>query len=233
MRRFSRRSDDPEMMDDLQCSGPILCRTLHELDIINRWLGGNRITLGGLNTLLRRIQPEEVLHIADLGCGSGMMLHYLYRRLRHKRNMVLTGVDANPHVIAIAQQHYPTVEFICADIRQESFREKKYDVVLATLFLHHFTDDELVDLLAQLFRQVRVGIVINDLHRHPLAYYGIRLLTRLFSKSPMVRFDAPLSVLRGFTRSDWEKILARAGITTYRLSWRWAFRWQIIIPAGG
>jgi hypothetical protein len=97
------------------------------------------------------------------------------------------------------------------------------------LFFHHFTADQLVDVLGSLKSQCRVGIVINDLHRHPLAYYSIKLLTQFFSKSSMVKFDAPLSVMRGFTRLEWEEILRQAGITDYTLKWKWAFRWEILI----
>jgi hypothetical protein len=74
-----------------------------------------------------------------------------------------------------------------------------------------------------------VGIVVNDLHRHWLAYHAIKILTRLFSKSAMVKYDAPLSVLRGFTRGELADILKKAGIVQYTLKWKWAFRWQIII----
>lgn len=101
--------------------------------------------------------------------------------------------------------------------------------MLATLFFHHFTTEQLVQLLRQLVQQARIALIVNDLHRHPLAYYSIRLLTQLFSKSAMVKYDAPLSVLRGFTRSELLEILHAAGIKGYELRWKWAFRWQLVI----
>jgi hypothetical protein len=76
---------------------------------------------------------------------------------------------------------------------------------------------------------VRLAIVINDLHRHPLAYYAIKWLTRWFSKSPMVQYDAALSVLRSFSRHDWESIFKKAELSEVHLRWRWAFRWQICV----
>ena len=78
-------------------------------------------------------------------------------------------------------------------------------------------------------QQARLGIIVNDIHRHPLAYYSIKWLTGLFSKSAMVKFDAPLSVLRAFTRKELEQILLKAEIEHYELSWKWAFRWQLVI----
>ncbi|MDB5252932.1 MAG: methyltransferase protein, partial [Flaviaesturariibacter sp.] len=71
------------------------------------------------------------------------------------------------------------------------------------------------------------GFFINDLHRHPLAYHSIRLLTRAFSRSYLVKNDAPLSVLRGFSRSDWLRVLGRARISPVGIQWKWAFRWLI------
>ena len=68
--------------------------------------------------------------------------------------------------------------------------------------------------------QAKRGLVINDIHRHPLAYYSIKWLTQLFSKSAMVKFDAPLSVLRAFKKEDLKRILHQAGITTYQLKWK-------------
>ena len=97
-----------------------------------------------------------------------------------------------------------------------------------SLFCHHFTDDELVTLLRQWRAQAQVAVIINDLHRHWLAYHSIKWLTRLLGGSYLVRHDAPLSVARAFRRKDWVALLARAGITRYELRWRWAFRWQVI-----
>ena len=74
-----------------------------------------------------------------------------------------------------------------------------------------------------------MAVVINDLHRHWLAYHSIKWLTRLLGGSYLVRHDAPLSVARAFRRADWVALLARAGITQYELRWRWAFRWQVIL----
>ena len=73
------------------------------------------------------------------------------------------------------------------------------------------------------------GFFIADLHRHPLAYYSIKWLTGLFSKSYLVKNDAPLSVLRGFSRKEWESLLTKAGIKNYSIRWKWAFRWLIIV----
>jgi 2-polyprenyl-3-methyl-5-hydroxy-6-metoxy-1,4-benzoquinol methylase len=233
MSKFSRRSTDPEIMDDLACSGEVVNKTLREIDTINRWLGGNAITWHGIATLLDGSEPKESLHIADIGCGSGDMLKLICTKLSTKCfQFNATGFDANPHIVAYARENcrdYGDITFHTENILDSTFLNRTFDVITATLFLHHFTDDQLIQILKNLVRQARIGIVINDLHRHPLAYHSIRLLTRLFSRSSMVKYDAPLSVLRGFRRREWAALLETAGILNYSMKWGWAFRWQVII----
>jgi hypothetical protein len=103
------------------------------------------------------------------------------------------------------------------------------DIITCTLFTHHFTDEELLKLFSSFLKKARLGIVINDLHRHRLAYFSIKALTRLFSKSPMVQNDGPLSVLRSFSKKDFISVLAQAGIKNSQIKWFWAFRWQVVV----
>lgn len=232
---FSKRSDDLEIMDDLNCSGDVVRQTLVELEFINKWLGGNSVTVGGLRMLLasRQFDQSVPLKIADLGCGGGDMLKLIDKYLKkEKLEGRLKGFDANPNIIAFAwvnSSDHLDITYNTLDILSDEFKSKPFDVFFATLFLHHFTSDQLVEIFDSLKRQTSLGIVINDLHRHWLAYYSIKLLTKFFSRSSMVKYDAPLSVLRGFTKGELIEILQRAGIKTYSLKWKWAFRWQLII----
>lgn len=233
MTDLSQRAGGMELMDDLDASGGHLHQALRELDAINYLLGGNYVTLNGLAQLLDTSDTSRELHIADLGCGSGDMLT-LIRRLLVRRDVDarLTGIDANPHVIEYAETRTPPscgIQYEQLNIFSEAFRERKYDVVTATLFFHHFNSDQLVEFFKQLSGQVSVGMIINDIHRHWLAFYAIKWLTRLLSRSPMVIHDAPLSVLRAFKKSELKEILQRAGIVNYRIRWCWAFRWQVIV----
>ncbi len=218
-------------MDDLSVGGHIVDQTLHELDIINKFLGGNQITINGIKSLFNGVFPEN-FSIADLGCGSGEMLATVHKwALKNKIKPNLMGIDANRNVIRYAEQKHGElgIEFIARNIFEPLFAKRRFDIILATLFTHHFTNNQLVFLIQQWYQQVSTGIIINDLHRHALAYKSIGLLTKAFSKSNMVIEDAPLSVARGFLKSDWKEILEGAGIKNYSLKWRWAFRWELII----
>ena len=171
--------------------------------------------------------------MVDLGCGGGDMLAVMQDWAQQEQvSMQLIGADANGHTITLAQQRQQQLQDIrwqVANVFDPAFFEEQVDIATCTLFTHHFTDEELVTLFQGLKQKVRLAIVINDLHRHPLAYYSIKWLTRWFSKSPMVQNDAALSVLRSFRRNDWESIFKQAGLTEVHIRWRWAFRWQICV----
>ena len=232
MSRFSQRSREKEIMDDLDCSGPVLEQTLRELKTINRLLGGNGVTNRGLSQVVQRF-PQDHYSLVDLGCGGGDMIAVMQAWASKKHIPIqFIGVDANANTIDLAkerQKALPEVHWQVANVFDSTFLEQQVDIATCTLFTHHFTDEELVQLFQGLKRKVRLAIVINDLHRHPLAYYSIKWLTRWFSKSPMVQNDAALSVLRSFKRRDWNSIFEEAGLGKVEIHWRWAFRWQICV----
>jgi 2-polyprenyl-3-methyl-5-hydroxy-6-metoxy-1,4-benzoquinol methylase len=229
---FSERSGEVEIMDDLNCTGDVLFQTLRELEVINKWLGGNRITLDAIENLLERHTHPQAITIADLGCGGGDMLRLIDLWGRKKKiRFNLVGIDANPNIVEFAKQNqkdFPHIQFQSLNIFSEEFRRQKYDIVIGTLFYHHFSREQLVSFFKQLNEQVTIGFIINDIHRHWLAYYSIKLLTQAFSKSTMVQYDAPLSVLRAFKKHELEEILDDAGAGNFDIRWRWAFRWQVI-----
>jgi len=219
-------------MDDLNCSGEVVDQTLRELELINKWLGGNRVTLNGLDRVINNTDSKN-LRIADLGCGSGGTLKMISNWANKKNKQVdLTGIDANPNIVEYAKRNcksYPQIKFQALDVFSSEFKPQIYDIVIATLFTHHFSNEQLVRLLKQLLDQTTTAIIINDIHRHWIAYYSIKMITSLLSKSPMVKNDGPISVLRAFKESDWSEILSEAEITNYSLYWMWAFRWQLVI----
>lgn len=221
-------------MDDLECSGEMLTHTLNELKTINRWLGGNHVTTDGIRTFFDS-HPQEEYTVADIGCGGGDIIRVMHDWASKQSSLVkFVGIDANPNIINLAKSRLKDLKNVTLSVQNvfsERFSEEKVDIATCTLFTHHFTDSELVDLITALKVKSRIGLVINDLHRHPFAYYSIKYLTAIFSKSPMVQNDAPVSVLRAFSRNDWERILKSAGINEFELTWHWAFRWQVLIKS--
>ena len=120
------------------------------------------------------------------------------------------------------------VRFLVSDYKKVHF-ESKPDIIFCSLFCHHFKEDELVEMFRWMSGNSFLGFFVNDLHRHVFAYYSIRMLTSLFSKSYLVKNDAPLSVLRGFKKKELSALLDKAGISNYTIRWKWAFRWLVIV----
>jgi 2-polyprenyl-3-methyl-5-hydroxy-6-metoxy-1,4-benzoquinol methylase len=226
---FSRRSYQKELLDGDHIPFEAIQQNMKELDFINRRLGGHSITIAGLKKL---ISHQQEFSICEIGCGGGDNLLAIKKWCTSKNISVkIIGIDINRDCVAIARKKFSASEseFLVADYKLINFEEKKPDIIFASLFCHHFTDEALNDVLLWMQSHSGKGFFINDLHRNPLAYYSILLLTKLFSASYLVKNDAPLSVLRGFSRKDWKELLLAAGIRNYFLEWKWAFRWLIVI----
>lgn len=230
---FSIRSQQIELMDDLDCQGEVVDQTLRELETINTLLGGNYVTISGIKKLVKNNDALDPISIADLGCGGGDILRLIssWGKKKHLK-MNLTGIDANPNIIQFAKNNstlFPQIQYEAMNIFSDEFNASRFDIIIGTLFFHHFSSQDLTRFFEKIKYRANLGIVINDIHRHWLAYYSIKWLTGLFSRSAMVKADAPLSVLRAFRKKELIDILEKAGITNYSIRWMWAFRWQVII----
>lgn len=226
---FKTRSYQKELLDGECIPFEEIRLNMQELDVINRRLGGHRVTRRGFHQLMKESTPKNrSLSVVEIGCGGGDNLRVLKQNTPKKWNLQLTGIDINPQCIAYAAGNplNDGIRFLTSDYRAVHFREKP-DIIFSSLFCHHFTNSELVAMLQWMNRNAALGFFINDLHRHPVAYYSIKLLTALFSGSRLVKNDAPLSVLRGFSRKDWKSLLSQAGLQQAQCSWQWAFRWLV------
>jgi len=237
---FSKRSHEPEIIDAPQLLNSSKWRViLRELRIVNRWLGGSRAVLQEIKPLIEEIAGEKSdqlpVGIVDLGCGSGDIPTALVTWARKEGySLRVLAVDVDPTVCKFAYRQtfdFPEISILQGDVNRPPLRERGCDLILCSAFLHHFTDSEIAALLRALLPKTRKGVVISDLHRHPLAYWGIRLLTALFSRSRAVRNDGPLSVLKGFRRPEVRAILEAAGVGRAKVKWRWAFRYVVFVSA--
>lgn len=233
IQNFKKRSYEAEMMDELDMGGEDMARTLDELETINQNLGGYSVVINAIEKLLSK-NPDykDHLTIADLGCGGGDTLRVLARWARKKKvNVKLIGIDANEFIVQYATEkskHFPEIRYMQMHIFSNDFASRKYDIITASLFTHHFTDEQLIKLFSQIKNQVYLGVIINDLHRHSFAYYAIKYITKFFARSPLIKNDAPLSVARAFTRKELEALMKKSNVRSFSIRWRWAFRWQII-----
>ena len=227
----SKRSSETEIMDDFTLEGEMFRDTLNKLETINRLLGGNIVTINGIKKVLKNHPNEKSITIIDLGCGHGDILRDVAKFGRKKGyTFKLIGIDANPDAIEYANelsQEYPELTFEAIDIFSDDFKKLEYDIVLCTLFLHHFKDDELISFLKPTVENANIGAVVNDLHRHKLAYFLFKIIG-VFIKNKMVREDGLTSILRAFKRKDLENISEKIKVQ-FSIQWKWAFRYQWIL----
>lgn len=228
MPSFKHRSTALEIMDDFSLEQQAIDPVLKELEVINKLLGGFQVFYHAFKQF--SIQNKDI--ICDWGCGGGDSLKVLKKHFNKKKVYpYFIGIDATPSAITFAKTQHQAhdIHFRLADVLQEQFLAEEFDYVISSLFTHHFNDDEWKKLVERMVYTSKKAVIINDLHRHWLAYYSIGWLTQIFSKSPMVKHDSKLSVLRSFTRKELQTLLAQMGIKKYSIKWMWAFRWQIII----
>jgi 2-polyprenyl-3-methyl-5-hydroxy-6-metoxy-1,4-benzoquinol methylase len=226
---YSERSYKKELLDNNNIPFKDIAENMKELDFINTYLGGHSITVKGFKKLSGN---KKKLSVCEIGCGGGDNLNALGHFCK-KNNIEanFTGIDINEECIIFARNKsvIKNVNFIVSDYRLVNFKNEKPDVIFSSLFCHHFTDDELITMLQWMKHNSTVGFFINDLHRHPLAYNFIKYATKFFSKSYLVKNDAPLSVLRGFKKIEWQAIFKNAGISNYEIEWEWAFRYLVTV----
>jgi 2-polyprenyl-3-methyl-5-hydroxy-6-metoxy-1,4-benzoquinol methylase len=230
---FSRRSAELEIIDTTELDPQTMGRVLSDLDVVNRRLGGYRTTLEAVENVVA--PGDSPLLVLDVGAGGGDMARELIRwgRARDRRVRVVS-VDLSAEACVYASRRLrdlPDASVARADVLALPFAADAFDVVVCALFLHHFQQEDAARLVTAMYDRSRYGVVINDLHRHPLAYAGYVLFSRVFGLCRVVRHDGALSVLRAFRRPDFEQ-LARATGLRIETRWRWAFRWQAIVRKG-
>lgn len=227
------RTDEPETMDDFNMEGEILRDALDKIAKINQLLGGNQLTLRGVQNLIEDISESNEISIVDVGCGNGDMLRTLADfGLKNNLKFRLIGIDANNFTVNHAQQlsrNYPNISYQCEDIFDENFTKLKYDIVLCTLTLHHFKDDEIIHLLTVFNANSNIGIVVNDLQRSSIAYHLFQALCFVFRLNKMSREDGLISILRGFKKEELIYFSEKLKFSNYKIQWKWAFRYQWII----
>jgi 2-polyprenyl-3-methyl-5-hydroxy-6-metoxy-1,4-benzoquinol methylase len=224
MVNLKKRSYAKELLDEDNIPFEDIKRTMQELNSINTLLGGHAITIDGVKAF---IKEKDSLHICEIGCGGGDNLQAISKI--KKINFAFTGIDLKTACINFAKQQYPSLHanWVASDYQKVNF-DVKPDVIFSSLFCHHFIEDELVEMILWMKTNSTKGFFINDLQRNTVAYYLIKWLTRIFSKSYLVKNDAALSVARGFHKKEWINIFERAGITNYSIRWKWAFRYLIV-----
>lgn len=221
---LSRRADLPEIMDDAGLDPVIYAAVIADLARVNRITRAQPPTLSWLR---RQCEGRGALRLLDVGFGHGDMLRSIALWARGNGiQWELTGIDLNPRsapVAAAATDPALGIRYLTG--RAESL-EWQPDLIISSLVAHHMADDELVEFLRWMDASAKVGWLINDLHRHWAAWIGYRALAAVFGWHPIVAHDGAVSVRRAFTRAEWGRLLARAGVEA-EVRWHLPFRWTV------
>jgi 2-polyprenyl-3-methyl-5-hydroxy-6-metoxy-1,4-benzoquinol methylase len=224
---FIQRSYQPELLDAEDIPFAAIKRNMQELNTINTLLGGHAITVKGIKQLIGNLKE---IHVCEIGSGGGDNLIAINKYCKQNNIKVhFAGIDIKQTCIDFAAtktELQQNTDWIVSDYEQVYF-DSKPDIIFSSLFCHHFTDEQLVKQLQWMQQNSKVGFFINDLERNCIAYYAIKIITQLFSTSYLVKNDAPLSVLRGFSKQEWVSLFTKAGIKQYSITWQWAFRFLI------
>lgn len=230
MPSLSERSGEPEWMDGDDVSADMFAACMADLAQVNTLTLARRPTLEFVARALDASGSRE-LTIVDVGFGAGDMLRAVARLIAQRgRTARLIGFDINPRSEAVARRLTASSAPVPIDFRTgDAFAfAEPVDIVISSLVTHHMADEEIVRFLRWMEDRATMGWLVNDLHRHWLAYHGFRLLAAAMRWHPFVRHDGPLSVARAFTAEDWHTLLDRSALLGQaRVRWHFPFRYCV------
>lgn len=211
---LARRINEPELLD-IGVPDDEARASLADLRFVNRWLGNGRALQAAVRPFLEASPHPKLL---DVGCGSADVPAAIVRGLG--RPMLAVGLDAKRlHLQEVPREVAP----VQGEVERLPFRPRSFDVVTASLFLHHFGDEALPGLLRGLFALARRALVVNDLQRSWVPYLFGRATFRALFRSRVSVEDGLLSIRRGFKEDDLRQAFERAGIPV-RIRRSWPYR---------
>jgi hypothetical protein len=191
------RSLRPELLDGLDAADPRAIRSRRDLRKINVMMGTHRVIARALRGRI------DGARIVELGTGDGTLLLRAARRIGVARNRVhAVLVDRRPsvgaHTLASFNRLGWDVEPVSSDVFAWLARPGPVvaHVVVANLFLHHFDESRLRELLAAVSQQT-MRFVACEPHRSRAALIGASLLG-MIGCNDVTRHDGRISVHAGF-----------------------------------
>src|ERR1700730_959425 len=205
-----------EIMDRPQPVSAELERDLENLRDLNRWFGSYAL----ISLFLSRwIKPGARLRIVDLATGSGDIPRLIAEYGRKiGADLRIDALDRQSATLEIAKKlsaQYPEIAFVEGNILEWRAAEA-YDLVLCTLALHHFSEEDAVRALRRCRELSQKFVLVSDLRRGWSATLGVYLLTATMFREPMPKYDGRLSAARAFSFTEMDLLAQQAGWTHFR-----------------
>lgn len=230
---FSQRSTAPELMDDPQLPAADLRLALKDIAIVNKFLGGNKITIKALEKMILSHPDKKQWKIVDVGCGDGEVLRQIVAYFKNTaHNIEFLGVDINDKSIDRAREKSAGIDnlhFSTQNILTMDASTFDGDVILCTLTMHHFSDEQLLLFMEKFMKLADIGIIVNDLERSMIAYRLFQLFSGIFMKSKIAKYDGKISIARSFKKEELETYSKKLALSNYSIHWKWAFRYVWVI----
>jgi len=226
-----KRIYEEELLDSGEGTDDDVAENLSDLRRINKVLGGTRVVLEAVAKAARRDRVGE-LSLLDVGTGSADIPSAVGRWCRSQGiRASIAAVDISERNLRVARSRLgidPEIGLLRADALNLPFVSRSFDYVTASLFLHHFRDEDVARLLHDFARIARRAVIVNDLVRNLVPYYFIRMTGPVFATSYLTRNDGPVSVLRGFTADELSVQAERAGLKRFRVKRVFPYRLSLV-----
>lgn len=224
------RDRQDEVMDDPQLSSERHDAALRGLSRINRISGSVKVVWYPIAQLAKQ-QGLRRLRVLDIASGSGDIPLALWKKARQRDlDLEILGVDISPRAVESSQQRAAaagaSVTFAVHDALGDEL-PGDYDVITASLFMHHLEDEDVVNLLAKMKRAAGKMVLVNDLVRSSLNLLMVQIASRLVTRCDVVHVDGPLSVRAAFTVEEFRTLADRAGLHDAKISKRWPCRFLL------
>lgn len=218
-----RRILVPELMDDPNLGAAAHDRALKGLARLNRLASADLILWRRLRPHLEALPDGRSINILDVATGSGDLPIRLARRARRafpNREIAWMGCDISDHALDVTRHRAAAsgVPFQTHRVDINTDPLPPADFVICSLFLHHLETPMVDRLLRNMADASRRAMLVSDLQRSRLGLLLAWTSARIFSRSPIVHFDAPASVRAAFTIEEFEQAARRAGLETARIT---------------
>ena len=179
---------------------------LADLVRLNQHFGGYRILRSIFSEFAR---PSDSFSVLDIGAASGDMGARL--RLSHPQASVIALDRKYGHLASASNPK------LVGDAFQLPFAPSSFDFVFSSLFLHHFSNEQVAELLGIFKTIARRAVLAIDLERGPIAYHFLPATRWLFRWDRISVHDGPVSVQAAFKKEELLVLARSAGLTKARV----------------